>query len=99
MALPKYQERTTAAAEGGDRGAGQARDHESKLSTPKDPVEALGYWNEIARIAKARTGEMIDNARNEDPPIPWAEVGAALGVSPDAARQRWNYYLDTLDDR
>ena len=98
MARPQYQQRTAAATEGGRTGAERARQHADKLATPTDPIEALGYWDEVSRLAKARIGEMIDNARNEDPPIPWAEIGAALGVSPDAARQRWNYYLDAVQD-
>ena len=97
MALPNYKERTQAAADGGQTGAKQARDELANLTTPDDPIEALGYWNEISQIGKARTGEMIDNARQGDSPIPWAEIGAALGVSPDAARQRWNYYLGSLE--
>lgn len=98
MARPQYQQRTAAATEGGLLGAEQARRDADKLATPADPIEALGYWDEIAGLSKARIGEMIDNARSQDPPIPWAEIGAALGVSPDAARQRWNYYLDSVQD-
>ena len=67
MARPQYQQRTAAATEGGQIGADQARRDADKLTTPTDPIEALGYWDEIAGLSKARIGEMIDGARSQGP--------------------------------
>ena len=94
MAPSNYQRRMQDAAQLGERGADQAEQEAKAVQTPEDLREALGYWNAMIGIARHRTGELIDESRNAEPPVPWTEIGSALGISPDAARQRWHYYKD-----
>ncbi len=82
------------AAELGELGAEQARQQADATETPDDVRQALGFWNEMIGVAKTKTGELIHQSRNAEPPVPWTEIGSALGISPDAARQRWLYYKD-----
>ena len=92
--MSDFQKRVREAADSGRLGAEQAEKDAESADTPEDLREALGYWNEMIGIARTKTGELIDRSRSCDPPIPWTEIGSALGISTDAARQRWNYYRD-----
>lgn len=92
MAPTDYQVRIQDSARLGRLGADQAARDATTAETPEDLRAALGYWNELIDIAREKTGELIDQSRNAEPPIPWTEIGSALGISPDAARQRWHYY-------
>jgi hypothetical protein len=82
------------AARLGRLGADQAAEAAETVEAPDELRAALGYWNEMIDIARHKTGKLIDESRNADPSIPWTEIGSALGISSDAARQRWHYYRD-----
>lgn len=89
--MSDFQTRVQAATNLGRQGASRA-ETEADKPTPDELREALGYWNEMIDIARNKTGELINESRNQEPPIPWPEIAAALGISVDAARQRWLYY-------
>jgi len=92
VAKSEYQLRIQEAAALGQRGAERAQHEVDAIETPSELREGLGYWNAMIDVARHKTGELIDQSRNSDPPIPWTEIGSALGISTDAARQRWLYY-------
>ena len=96
VAKSDYQSRVQEAAAAGEQGAKQAHRDAEAVSAAEDLRESLGYWNEMIDVARRKTGELIDTSRQSDPPIPWTEIGSALGISTDAARQRWNYYKDEI---
>ena len=94
MAPTDYQARMQDAARLGRLGADRAAEAAESVEAPDELRTALGYWNEMIDIARHKTGKLIDDSRNAEPPIPWTEIGSALGISSDAARQRWHYYKD-----
>ncbi len=94
VAKSDYQARVQDAAAAGRQGADRAHQDAEAVIEADDLREALGYWNEMIDVARHKTGELIDQSRQSNPPVPWTEIGSALGISTDAARQRWSYYKD-----
>ena len=66
-----------------------------------DPLARLALAMEIARELDAVAGELVghyvDEARAGG--LPWAQIGAVLGVSKQAAQQRFGPYVREALDR
>ena len=59
------------------------------LTPPKEPLVAVAYWVNIKDAVNGRDYEAMTAAREAG--YDWAEIGAALGTSPENARRRWHY--------
>lgn len=59
-----------------------------RLARRTDPTDALGDVRLVRRLLDEKERDLVILARRED--RPWSEIGAALGISRQAAWERWH---------
>lgn len=59
-----------------------------RLDEPSDPVRALGDVRLVGALLEEKAQELVVQARGED--RPWSAIGSALGMSRQAAWERWH---------
>lgn len=53
------------------------------------PETALGEYAAVAQVVQRRIAEMVESHRTHEPRKSWAAIGAELGVTAQAAQQRF----------
>lgn len=87
--MSDYQTKTATGAEAGKVGRRAVEADFKNLKSPADPLAAVAYWDHIKDLIDGLDYEAMAVAR--DAGHEWAEIGAALGTSPENARRRWHY--------
>jgi hypothetical protein len=88
--MSDYAARTATGAKAGEVGRAAIETDIKKLKAPADPLAAVAYWDHIKQVINGRDYEALTAAR--DAGHDWAQIGAALGTSPENARRRWHYF-------
>ena len=65
-----------------------------RLGRPSDAINALGEVRTIRLLLEEKERELVTRARKEE--TPWSAIGAALGVSRQAAWERWHEVDSTV---
>ena len=60
------------------------------LEESADPEAALAAAARLRRYAEHLTADLVAEARAADPPLSWARIGGALGISRQAANERYS---------
>lgn len=66
-----------------------AQDIADLMATGAYSDTCLGEYAALAEVARRRLTEAVQVARLHEPVKPWAQIGAELGVTAQAAQQRF----------
>lgn len=64
------------------------RAHSRRVGEEAD-IEALADLVALSSVVDDAIAKAVRGLRNANPPYPWAEIGRVLGISKQAAQQRW----------
>ncbi len=88
--MSDYAARTAAGSHAAEIGRAAIVNDVDKLQPPSEPLAAVAYWDHAKEVIGGRDYMAITAAREAG--HDWAEIGAALGISPENARRRWHYF-------
>lgn len=80
-------------AHGGGAGtgwAGSIRHVLDRLEAAGDLEEALSHAAVLQRYSERLVAEVVAQARTSEPPLSWARIGSCLGISRQAANERFS---------
>jgi hypothetical protein len=69
--------------------------------THLNPLRSLGRIQAAAEAldtARRELDQAVADARQQNPPASWAAIGRAVGMSRQAARERWATATDTSEE-